>query len=438
MMTMRSSTHLGLAMTAAVLAVALTAACSSTESADDEADRLEQTAAAAIGPKELMRCWIEPDTSTSDPFFQVHPMSCAATLPLDYPLPVKSFSYDIRTASNNAFGQFMTNGATKVVARLRSSDFPVTLKLRASFSYDTQNSVGTDLSTYGLTQTFTIAAPNSIPKDVPAAIATPFTVWPVTLRSALTSGSVSSSYALPIAPLFLGGVNGEAATKQELGVKVGLSLSASTQSFPLIAPATGPIALRILSRAGTTNGEISGPGVYELSAAGTLTKMSGATPAGDASVADGSASSDAPVADSAAPSCGTDNQPRCAGSDTCATGFRYKSSDNLCHVCGGDGQTYCDTSSNDGCNAGTRYISSQAICRVCGGDGQTFCNTSANKGCNAGTRYISSQAICRVCGGDGQTYCDTAANGGCNVGTVYKSSDAMCHSCGGVGQPACN
>jgi hypothetical protein len=56
----------------------LVAACSTPP---EEASEQELTSASAIAPVDMVNCWVVPDASTTDPFYQKHELRCAYKVP---------------------------------------------------------------------------------------------------------------------------------------------------------------------------------------------------------------------------------------------------------------------------------------------------------------------------------------------------------------------
>lgn len=395
----------------AVGVAALVAACKSDEVTALEEDNLG-TATAAIAPAELVRCWVTPDLSTSDPVFQLHKISCSAVLPASYPIKARHFVVGLYSEDGEQVSEtLLSPGGSAVVGGLRGNSKPLFGYVNAEFASSEVS--GSELTTQALHQEFVIRQRQDFPETAPFVMKLPFSLWPITLSNPGGGyAKLQADYSVSLGAARVGRGLVESDDRDTLRVTPQFSTTDARRSGYFIAPASGPLSVKVVSRFAPTGNDalLFGPGTYEV-VNGVLSQVSDnagplSNAASDASaVVDGAADASA----DAGPRCGADNQARCA-----------------------------DTSVNDGCLVGHVLKTTDYKCHACGADGQYACDTPDNDGCDTGFVFKTTDYKCHACGADGQVACAGSVNDGCNPGTVFKTTDYKCHRCGGTGQPACN
>lgn len=154
--------------------------------------------------------------------------------------------------------------------------------------------------------------------------------------------------------------------------------------------------------------------------------------------------------------CGTLNNPCCAGNRCSSSSLRcvpptVGSNPSSCLACGTVGDRCCD---NNSCNPGGVCINSR--CEACGpsanpprccgtdipgrGCGSLVCNSQTSlcemcpQPCPQGTICDAQTRQCTSCGGNGQLCC---TNGVCNGNLACSTQGNRCGLCGTEGQPCC-
>lgn len=344
-----------------------------------------------IKPVDLASCWVVPDTSTTDAFFQTHSLTCKRAATADYPLVPDEILVEVATAKGRAFhGSVAATEA--LLGRFHNDDLP--LKVRTRLMFPRTTSVG---DMFALKDERTVTTLTEATAEKPIVWASPFTMWGISLRAEDDSALwMSGSYEAPSGAYKVGwNFTIPDEDVNVLPVRVTHSVQGGATELALLAPAAGPVTLQIMGQPVT----ITGPGSY-VYGGGTLRKEAGVAPP-DPDPVD--------IAPAPAPTCGAEGQAKCPNGE-CAPNHREDG--NLCRACGADGQTYCGTYNTRTCNPGTRLNGDR--CVICGDDGQTYCGTYNTRTCNAGTRLVGD--LCRACGGVGQTYCGTYNDRTCNPG----------------------
>ncbi len=249
------------------VALAMMLACNTDEISAIESDHLGQ-ATEPIAPANMLKCWVTPDTVNTDPFFQAHPLLCAAVLPASYPLRPKAYMLTVLKKGGGVAQVALGNDQTLELARLLNSDFPVELRWTVRFSSAATETVGSELANYGLRRVSSIASLGQATAGEPLVEKTPFTLWPITLRNASKSyvSLTAADYTVLALPFSAGNPGSDSYNGDVLNVRGQFSTREASRSGVFLAPPSGDIAVRVLSRAvpAGVEGKISGPGTYEL------------------------------------------------------------------------------------------------------------------------------------------------------------------------------
>ncbi len=242
-------------------------ACNTDEVAAIEADNLA-SATQPIAPADMLKCWITPDTANTDPFFQAHPLQCTAVLPASYPLRPKAYVLTLLKKGGGIAEVALSNDQTVEVTRLLNSDFPVELRWSIRFPSAAADFSGSDLPNYGLRRVAAIASLSQATAVEPLVEKTPFTLWPITLRNPSKSYAslATADYTVSALPFAAGDSTPESNDGAVLKVRGQFGTREAFRAGVFIAPASGSIAVRAVSRAVSAgvDGKIVGPGSYEI------------------------------------------------------------------------------------------------------------------------------------------------------------------------------
>lgn len=393
-----------------LVTVALAAGCAAP--ADDDAASSEAAinTSKPIAPVDLLSCWVKPDATTTDAFFQAHEVTCKLAETGDYPLVPELVIVEVVTARHNVLSRDVTREAT-VLGRFRNEDLPLRFHTRLIFPDTT--SAGQQ---FGLKEQRVVASLGEASEEKPLVYKSPFTLWGVEITSkdgtplyvqgryTVSTGSYTNGFNFTIPDN----------DKSELTVDLFNEGAAGKAELALIAPASGPIALSVYGK----SVEIAGPGAYVFDGE-KLTKQVG-VPVPDPEPGD--------LTPPPVPTCGGDGQAKCPTGE-CAVGNRLVA--DVCKACGGEGQTWCGEWSAKTCKPAFRLVGD--LCTACGTAGKTWCGEWSAKTCDAGLRLVGD--LCAPCGAAGQTWCGEWSKKTCNDG--HRLVGDLCTPCGAEGQTWC-
>jgi hypothetical protein len=355
---------------------------------------------------EWAQCWVEPDTSTTDPTFQRPTVKCTEpVLDPSYPLPLQAVIAQVLDAKNVSSSQALTPGSSVVVATTSSDGFPLTVTLQVVLK-DTPllDSLRFLPEILVLDANLSIASVTAASVTSPIIVKQPFDLWPIAVVDQ-TRGFIaqSSPESLSLAPLVMGSnVGASSATTTQVILD---SQATPTFATYIVAPPSGSVFVQYSTgTAPATQATISGPGSYTAEASGFHPTSQG----GPAPVSPASDAGTGGDADSGS-TCGTAGQPCCVnpnGIGTCGAGDVCESSTNQCAPCGEPGQACCfDANGNGTCGSGSLCNPSANQCVACGGVGQQCClDANGNGTCASGG--LCNQDQCVACGQPGQVCCD--------------------------------
>lgn len=393
-----------------LLTVAVAAGCATPSEDQAASSEAAINTSSPIAPVDLASCWVKPDATTTDAFFQRHEVHCKLAVLGDYPLVPQTTIVEVQTARDR-YVHGEPKAEDTVIGSLTNDDFP--LRVRTRFLFPPTTSTG---DAFGLKDERVIRALPEATAEKPLVYKSPFKLWGVEITSkdgtplyvsgryTVTTGSYKSGYNFTIPDT----------DKSELGVNLFNEGKDGRAELALIAPANGPITLSVYGK----NVEVAGPGAYVFDGE-KLTKQAG-VPAREPEPGD--------LTPPPAPTCGGDGQAKCP-SGACAVGHRLVA--DRCKACGGQGQTWCGEWDAKTCNPAFRLVGD--LCTACGTAGKTWCGAWDAKTCDAGLRLVGD--LCTPCGGAGQTWCGEWAKKTCNDG--HRLVGDLCTPCGAEGQTWC-
>lgn len=384
-------------------------------SADAEVtEDADLTSSAPLGPASLVDCWVSPDTSTSDVFYQSHPLTCTSKVPANYPLkPTYVLQYTTAAGKVATLTERDLASGAKVMGKLTSKDFPVALKFKVTFpSQLDANAV------QSLEVTRKIETVQSTPSERPASFKSPFSVWYIELKSR-NATSVSADYTVDLGDGYKTSVAGRTPSTK-LSIR-GSFLSSNRPEVALMAPASGSIPVRLGGVAGT----VDGPGVY---------------------VFDGTKLTKEAARNDVEGGCGTAGQAPCTTSEGRAFCQKFNQLEGAsCEACGQAGQQPCSA----GLQCSFEYEAPLEVnqdtqtCEACGLAGQIPClipesvrawtHTDEVVACAENFDYDArtSAPTCFPCGGHGQVGCyvtwfTRTTEPSCKEGHVYDAAIKRC------------
>jgi hypothetical protein len=148
---------------------------------------------------EMVRCWVEKDPDTTDPFFAVDNLHCSLH---QGPARLFAASVQIKTAKGKVSSVRFDGSETEVAKAIpiNRDGFPVDVVVSLSIATDDPLK---DLGVHELSIGFDVATPDALPMDDPELISFPLRQAPMSFYAA-TTADLRVEYDLDVSPFVIG------------------------------------------------------------------------------------------------------------------------------------------------------------------------------------------------------------------------------------------